>query len=375
MLIDNNMSKSSKACMIATTPFQILGCISMVRQLKLDADLYIGDLFQNSAEVSQKLRDLHIFRNIILINERKIFDENVQSRVKKRLKQIPIYIKLDRTVESYLLEENYEQIYISNNTLICRLTYLYLFRKNSNIQIIYYDDGIGSYCNPKIMGISKIEQMYWILFVGPCTQRITFGARLYAPGLYLDIMKNFHNFTSIDLIEPLQRLPENDAIMQAVFSVTKGCEISQNVVVLDTIRDVEFDQLGMKRIASIYEYLNKRYREKLIFKQHPKDFTEHAGYSYFRQRQMPFEAISYFADLSEKILLTNMSTAAFTPKMLFGQEPVIISLYGIMKEHRQGTNNFEKLFQNFRELYTDPKRIHMPKTEAELIELLDHYLL
>ena len=65
-LAERGYSRQKRTCMMATTPFQILGCIALVKQLSLDADLYIGDSFQNSEATVRKLRELKMFRNIYL---------------------------------------------------------------------------------------------------------------------------------------------------------------------------------------------------------------------------------------------------------------------------------------------------------------------
>lgn len=368
-------SSAQRVCMLATTPFQILGCIALVKQLALDADLYIGDSFQNSEAVGQKLQKFNIFRNIVLVEKQKVSDEHIASKFKKRIRQIPTYLNLNKVAEGFLLpDEEYSQIYISNNTLFCRLAYLYLHRKNPDVQIVYYDDGLGTYCNVKTMGISRIEQCYWQLFVGVRKQNIKFSARFYEPELYLDIMKNIHGFIRVDPIQPLEQSAENDEIIRVVFSVSENCSIKHRAIVLDTMRREEFDQAGQEKLDLLYNKLNERYPGALIFKQHPRDYSIAEGYTYFRQRQTPFEAICYFSDLSEKILITNMSTAAFTPKMLFDQEPVIISLYEIMKEHRKGNIDFTELFGSIQKIYSDKGRVHMPQSEEVLLELLDRYL-
>ena len=58
------MKNRRQACFACTTPYQVLGAISITKQENLDADLYIFGMFSGYEKVAEKLRDHAIFANV-----------------------------------------------------------------------------------------------------------------------------------------------------------------------------------------------------------------------------------------------------------------------------------------------------------------------
>ncbi len=71
-------------------------------------------------------------------------------------------------------------------------------------------------------------------------------------------------------------------------------------------------------------------------------------------------------EIEQKILIALNSTAAFSPKMLFGAEPTVILLYRLMKTSEEVRRKRDQQYENLATIYTDRSKVIIPETEEEL---------
>ena len=118
-LTDNqNNSVSSlneeEACIICTTPFQVMGAISIVKNEGLTkADLYIYSTFNGYDGIAERLNQLQLFRKVLIIDYEKLrLETDLTSKrylTFKKALMLLYYIKnllfLKSTVRKYLNPE------------------------------------------------------------------------------------------------------------------------------------------------------------------------------------------------------------------------------------------------------------------------------
>ena len=83
-------------------------------------------------------------------------------------------------------------------------------------------------------------------------------------------------------------------------------------------------------------------------------------------------------DFSNKILISHCSTALYTPKFIFDQEPIVIFLFDMLVDDvLQSLNQmhaFEIFVDRLKETYRDKEKVFLPKSKEELLEYLEKVL-
>lgn len=375
------------SCFFCGTPYQVLAVISIVQNEKIrNADVYVYDQFDGYEVMIRKLENTGLFRRVFPIEREKMMLEVDLATTKlltlRKAAMLLLYIKnmmfMKSTVKKYLATDIiYKRIYISTNNFAGRFTILYYMKCKRSLQVIFFDDGIGSYySDDPITKIPLYDRIGRLLFVGRKAIDIPFIKQLYSPEFYASVkrisgLSDAGQATEIIKITPLERNDNNDKIVSNVFGCLQNTDISQDIIYFDTIRAEEFNARGRRTLDRfILHILESLGRDNIIFKFHPRDRYFNRELPHFDDSGIPFECFCYFNDFSEKVFITNFSTAVFTPKILYDQEPVIIFLYEMMREYM--TFQIDTgIVEALRETYRDKEKIIIPGTVEELMGILD----
>lgn len=377
---------NEEICIFCTTPFQLMGAISIVKSEKLtSADLYIYNSFNGYEKIANELEQLHLFRKVFIVDFEKLKIElDLTSEHLLLLKKIAIflmYIKnlvfLKRTVNRYLDScANYSRIYVSTNHFAGRLAILFYLKNHRQIRVYHYDDGIGSYYGSgELDTILPYDKFCRKVFVGKCATNIPFVKLLFSPSFYRSVCETTNsvfpqNMMRLGKMEPFEKSEYNDSIIQNVFGLTNDYLINQTFIYFDTIKAEEFSYNGIRYIQQISSLIQRCVgTDKLIFKFHPRDKSIDVTLPHIESLSVPFECFCYYNDFSDKVLITNFSTSVFTPKILYEQEPTIIFLYKIMADY-QIMNIDTTIVEALKAIYSDKSKIIIPENVEELKEAL-----
>lgn len=118
--------------------------------------------------------------------------------------------------------------------------------------------------------------------------------------------------------------------------------------------------------------------EKFVLKKHPslrsscnQELTK--CNLYFEESM--FELLAMNMDISEKVIISNFSSAGFLPKILFDQEPYVIFTYKLLKNNNgmlsdETMKNEEKFVLNFISKYRHRNKICIPSNMAQFSSYL-----
>lgn len=81
---------------------------------------------------------------------------------------------------------------------------------------------------------------------------------------------------------------------------------------------------------------------------------------------IPWEIYNFYNKLEKKILISYNSTACFTPKIIYDEEPTIIMLFKIKELGIKNENYNDAFLKNIKKIYKDPQKIIIPTTFFEL---------
>lgn len=355
-----------KVCFFCTTPYQIFTTINIVKKEKFDADIYIVNQFKNYKEISKELKKTPYFKNVIIVDEKKYIKRS-KNKFVNYIYLIWIYSLTDCIVNDFFLNKNYSKIFITSKFLIGRLVCFHYLKSKGNIEFNYFDDGIGTYCNSNLYKTNLYDRIIQLIFFRKDITTINFNYYLYNIDLYNHMYKD--NTNKLYQIYMMEQSDENKKTMNRIFNIHREL-ISERYIFFDTIRPNELEFEGIKLLENIVKEIKFVVgKNNIVFKAHPRDKNKDLNLKYISNDEVPFEVLCFSNDYSNKILITNISTAVFTPKLLYGREPIIIFMNYIFDKTMKYECRINILIEKFKEIYNS-NLIYTPKTKEELIELL-----
>jgi len=277
------------------------------------------------------------------------------------------YLKLGSIVRGLTGDAAYRKIYISSQANIGRLISLYYLKRGA--EIIYFDDGEGSYDDNKIYEAKGIDRVIRRILFGRKSLRLSEKRKLYCPELF---KKTFG-----DCFE-LERIPNwagNAGLLKKINEIcgyTDDARIRQKYILLDTIPEESFDQSGQEIYEKLVRICIDTLGEQLIVKKHPRDkrTTEHSCQIY-PYGAIPFEVICANSDIQNKVLICSGSSAVLMPKLLFDSEPTVILLHHMTGARLADTDKRETIIRYVKEMYCDQSRFIVPETPEAFAEALN----
>ena len=352
-----------EACFACTTPYQILGAISITLGYKLDADLYIFGMFPNYDEIAARLNKYRVFANIYSVDCSKI-------RVSNRIEVFKQMLFANETV-SFFLPENvaYSYYYSSSNAIVKTIMHQVLLSRYPSMQKILYEDGIGTYTSR-----SHIFQSSLLMKIS----NTLLGRNLDAPEK-TNIVANYPQLVDLPkelancYIGKMPMLPLNETtinMLEDVFSVSKERKIKEKYIIFDTYRfnakRTMMEELSL--LDQCYTFISSIVgKSNIICKPHPRsNSVSKADLTHYLYQEIPMEVLyASMQDLNERVLIAHTSSAVFTPKILFDKEPKIICLHNIVNNNR-ASSIFEEVYKKFKSIYSEQSKLVAPKSFDEL---------
>lgn len=358
------------SCYICSTPFQILTSMSIADKSEGLSDIYIINKFKDAPMTGKRLEKTGFFNKVSIIED---VSANAFEGIKKRSIQaytlhIKNYLEIDKLVNSMIPNIiNYSDLYISCNSFMPRLFALYIKKKKLNVQIHYYDDGIGSYYDKKMYDISNRD--YWgrLIFIGKRATKIEYDLYLYNPDLFREMLPQYN--VALNKIKMLKKTEQNEVIVKHLYEISDDYTISQKVIYFDVVRKDFVNISSSDYVDSLIKKIeNLTGEENMVVKPHPRDTKKRVNCQYYSGVSQPLESLCFFQNFNDKVLISSFSTALFTPKLLYDQEPTIIFIYKILGEEEPLR---DALCESIKSIYFNPNKVHIPETEEDLRLIID----
>lgn len=346
-----------KDLFICTTPFQVMSAILLKCETQNDSTIIIVNSFDGYKELGKKIQN--IFTRVVCLDQTKIWSSNANRIAMKRLSVLFSYINCKKIVKSIIPDiSDYRNLYVSSRATIARLFCMYCAEENHQCEIHYYDDGMGSYTNT-VIKTKKIDVFFRRILVGKKAASYTYKKHLYSPKLYF-----FLHDTNEEIIS-MPDIKKNDQLIRSVFDSDKIGSIANRVIVFDTIHEAEFTDEG-KQYNQVMGEIIEHY-DDIVVKPHPRASKKVFDCNYYEMPDVPFEILCMKNNYDDKLLISCMSSAVFTPKLLFNQEPTIILLYRLLNKWRKNTSEYDdQLVDALKAVYSDKEKIFVPNNILEL---------
>lgn len=357
------------ACYFCTTPYQILTSLSMVISLKEKADLYIIKQFDKADIYAARIRALNVYREVKVIYEENVYEHEVStSSLITHFRIARSYLHVENFAKKVLIENtSYEKMYISSRAYIPRMVQLYFCKKKIETEVIYYDDGEGSYINPECYKPRSLDAVVRVILFGKESIQPARIRYLHSPQLYKQLNPAAQE-QEIRKIEALWNETKTREMINYVFDYDSTKSIKEKVIILDSLSEGD----ERKRLDSIYQKFVDYYGiDNVIIKKHPRDKEKPTlSVKQYTDYSTPFEVLCLNMDMDEKVLICFASTAMIMPKLLFDKEPKVFMLYKVIDKITTLNESRDRLYSQSAATYRTKDKYNIVEDEDQLDRIL-----
>lgn len=348
---------------VCSTPYQIYNAVNISQSLFNEeiSDIYVLNVSSSILEIYNKIKESKIFRKVYLIEVDKNTKNNKFFYYINRLKKI-IFTK--RMIPNQ--DSMYDRIFIVGTEVFSKVIYYYWYNKNNKIDLCYFEDGTGSYSRILIESRNLLKHRILRYIKGFDIIRNCKYLYVYRPDCVMS------SFKSIELIQ-IPLINKTEKYMNKLKNILKKSEnenIYNNFIFFDSDfgnniilnQQIEYVRILKKELG------NKKFHMKL----HPNSNINLYGDGIdILKTTDGFEIINLEYNVSEKVLISIMSSACLTPKLIYNEEPYIVFLYNLSKETRDYAPDFLKLVNKIKNIYDKPEKILIPNTIQEYKEMIN----
>lgn len=353
--------KAVSVCFACTTPYQLMGAISIVQGLKLEADLFLFGMFPDYDRIAERLEKYHVFRRVISVDCTKFKSLSLVKALWQTLNS-------KKAVSSFLPPDTvYDVFYNSSRAHVKLLLRRELERRNPKLCFVTFEDGLGTYsAQSHELNSSRLRRLVnailgWDSFKPSKTIMMVTHPELF------ELPKRLNTV-------PVKKMPSvigtenNRKMFLDVFDAHEEDIIKERVILFDVTRGIYKNDLDVDTniLDESYQVVVDKFSlNNVVCKPHPRSIvkTKVAVKEYIKTG-IPVEILyAGMPDLEERILIGTFSTALFTPKMMFDKEPTIVCLHKMVwPSNKKIPPVFEKLCK----IYKHKDRIFAPENLNEL---------
>lgn len=359
-----------KVAYIVSSSYYIINMINLaINKHSGDYNVaYCLNHINESKEFFLRIKESGVFDEVYYMPKR-IYINNTY----KRFKQC---FRAQRWLEKHLVKYKGKQLFdvIYSGSMTEIVTPLYQVSKNGNpfCKLIEVEDGLiyavdyTDHYTWKSGVICKVLKRYY-------AQKEISAIMLYRPEMYVG--------KRLCGIEQMPRLLNSAEVKRCLNFVFGVCEEDYTRYL-----EYKFIFLGqafeqkemMDRNTYLYKIAKEVLKEKgLLLKPHPvqtnEQIKEMEEEDVVSRRSVSLEMIGININLSSKVLISMMSSAAFTSTVLFEQTPTLVLTYRLFREiwPKESINRIEKTVSEFKQQFKGAERkIFEPYDENEYLEIL-----
>lgn len=355
--------------MICETPFQLLNEISLrlnhYNEEYIHCDLFISTQNKGMDFYTERIKKTDIFDHVFPY----CFEKKTGNKYKYKFQRFKEYffpyLVLKDIFRSYTYKHDYQYDVIVTgmpNPVIVDFCHVY-----SHADVWFIDEGMGSYCKKigNLIGTRKSRIIEKLLNRGShriCPKKYY----LYSPKLSKCEYENV-------VIEKLQSVNNSTQdvkeTINEIFDIKLDDKYKDNKIIYFT---QYFNKEFVEAEKNICMYLNSHLRN-ILFRIHPSQDSKEYCNIHIDMDMYQWELLCGELVDDENILIAAFSTAQFTPKLMYGTEPIIILLYELYSEYLDTDllENARNIVKSFIEFYDKKEKIYIPQNFEEFALILN----
>ena len=352
------------AMYICSSPFQVLTAMILAAEHGEEADIYVNGFFSRFDRYVEILKSSGLFKTVRTVPYEiyaKYFNQS--GRLTSRLQAVGNYLSPGRVSASFIpLDCSYRKIYTPNRDILGRYVQFAHFRRGIKTELILFEEGNSAYMDAAVLRENSVEKALRRLLYGKKAEGVPL--LLYSPELFFGMKNQYPNqVLSITVSEKtVERLRQ-------IFGGAVGLP-DNSAVIIDTHKSAIFDSDNKKKLEDYYLTIAETLRGGVFLKKHPREYEDAFEIGKTIDNDNPLEVLYLGESAGTLILISFLSTALATPKLMFGREPYILLLYKLVDSSVDDVR-IEEYYDKLRELYSDPERIMIPETKEELMQDID----
>lgn len=361
---------------IVATPLQLFNSMVIMRHHFNGerADLFALNIACDMHSFISVYKNLECINNVYYIDD---IAQNINSKLTV-FKEFAFTTKSQRKFLKNILKENYTDLFttwigISGDWVLSKL-----IKRNPAIKVHFYEEGLGVYMKGMYSAISpKLKLLYNILGYKSCQDFVTDnyvyrpnfifeGNKMYPPVAIGDVtdadLKYLHQDVKNVHLKPYS---QKCIYFENNFENTVYAGIDENIIINHIC-----DAVGKEHVAI-----------RIHPRTNPEKYTG-MGYVMDENLSVSWEDIVPLCDnLNDIVLITTLSTAAFSPMLSYGKQPkVLIVAKAIINEHNNcdwakefWTKEMENFVLNFKANYHNSEDVQIPETYDEMCTILKNW--
>lgn len=360
-----------KHLFICFTPLQLITAINIKVSMLQDDDvtLYILDYSHMHKEMYKKAKSSKLFTKVILLETLAFVSHWSQRyRITRYTTKAMQYWKYE-SYSSKIIDDAtvYDKFWISFVVHSSWLLFLANKKKNNKLELLFFEDGVGSY--RLLTARLNRWELKLLHFLGHKSLFEEMKALyLYEPSLAINTL-----YSSIE-IKALPKIihPNVKNLLNDIFTFRENDLELLNCQYVFFDAPYQADDVQKQQFGLI-DYFIRRLGNAFCVKLHPRTLLDENEYGgHVSNIKTPIEMLCLNADVSQNVLISVLSTASITPKLMFGQEPIIIFLYKLVNFDtiKHIDDMYFRFIENFVATYIRPDRVFIPKSLDELEEIL-----
>lgn len=355
---------------VCSTPFQMQNLLTMNKTLFEDekADVILLDHASVNHSIYQKLKETQTF-NEVFFAQTKHMSNGGKSRFQliRDLVELKHFLNKDEIVNQVPFKQlDYDKVLVPSDDPPSQVFWYHVKQHNPAAELYVYEDGTKSY---RFFdgGFTPFKSFYLNRLFGMGFFEEVKGAYLHHPEYTV-----FEQELEFIRIPPLnKRDPEVREVMNDVFAFDQ-----EKGTIRPQTRFIFFDQAfqfesELKEQARLFQLIEQAAsQEELVVKLHPR--TDRHVYNQTLTGDYPFEIMEINNDISEKVLISGVSTACLSPKLVFDEEPYVILLYKLLRSpiFQESQKGYFEFAEKVQADYRQKDRFFIPETEEELVEIV-----
>lgn len=320
---------NKKILFLSETHFQFMNCINIaVNTSNSECDLFINEMYKDVKDYADRIRRLGVFNKVKTYNV-------TFGKAKKTIK----FLFMKKYISEQFKHFDYDVVLFASRDFLARCVVTYCKYISPSTKLISYDEGLGTYIS-RMESYTNAAEKLIITAKYHDDAKIVTDKILYKPEAYIGESENI----------TLYRMPRIDghiiSLFNRLYAYEESMQLYENVIYFDNYYDGK-DTNKRRVIESLYRITNGRF----IIKKHPQ--TPSGAYdrgNIYQYTNIPYEIIAVNDKyIEDKTLITIMSTAVWTPILMFGKYPQIILLYPLFDNGE--VNDAKKIIEKMISLY------------------------
>ena len=346
----------------AYTQYNLFNCINI--RLNYHSSDYADICFvrpddTNMNRYYDKLIGNGVFGSIYEFDSKWINDNNIITKIISAPSVCKSIRRNYKKISNITFKEKVDILYTYGSSVEMYLLYDHIKRTNNKyVSLICYEEGIGSYYRLADNQLGRLT-----------TNIVESNLHIKIPSRFDSLLlyqpKCLGKDQPCEVLQMRAVDKKNINILNDVFQFRNKGDYSKFVFFDSVDRPVD------RFLSNVVKDLNV---DNFTIKKHPRSIANDDCYS-FKYNNDQWEMICMNYSTNNKVLISEYSSAMFTPKSLFGEEPYLVFLFNMEETKKYEKQGVSQLFYNylmrFKESYSDEKKIHIPRNINELIMIID----